>query len=255
MNFNDPNQRRVFFDVHRDLPREGPGDRDSTLEALRLATGGKAEPRWVVDVGCGPGMQTLDLADALPKAHILAVDLHEGFVRELARRARDGGAGDRVHPVRADMGRLPLSEGSADLVWCEGAAYVMGVAAALDAWRSLLRAGGTCAFTEAVWLREGEPPERVRACWAEYPGMAHVASCRQLIRNHGYELVDDFVLPPSAWWDHYYNPMKARLDALDERYRGDATSAAVLAECREEIDVYRRHGDWYGYAFFVARKP
>ena len=27
MNLNDPEQRRVFFDVHRDLPREGPGDR------------------------------------------------------------------------------------------------------------------------------------------------------------------------------------------------------------------------------------
>jgi hypothetical protein len=34
----------------------------------------------------------------------------------------------------------------------------------------------------------------------------------------------------------------------------DAELASVLAEARHEIDVYRRCGHSYGYAFFVLRR-
>lgn len=85
--------------------------------------------------------------------------------------------------------------------------------------------------------------------------MGDVAHCRDLLSERGYELIGDFVLPPAAWWDDYYAPMEARLEAIEARYRENPAALEVLAECREEIDVYRRYGDWYGYAFFIARKP
>lgn len=152
------------------------------------------------------------------------------------------------------MTALPLPPDSMDLVWCEGAAYFMGVAAALDAWWRLLHPGGACAFSEAVWLRP-DPPTAVRACWEEYPAMADVEACRGLIDARGFRRRGDFVLPASAWWDDYYRPMSARVTELEARYRDDAAALAVLAACRDEVEVYREYADWYGYAFFVAKKP
>lgn len=257
MTNEDARRRDVFFDVHTDLPREGPGNRESTHQGLEVALQAATVPvRWALDVACGPGMQTRHLAERLPGAHIVAADLHAPFLAALRREVehRDTAPlGAPVSVVRADMTRLPFRRASVDLVWCEGAAYIMGVGAALRAWRELLVPGGVCAFTEAVWLRE-DVPAGVRACWAEYPAMGDMAACRRLVTAAGYELAGDFVLPASAWWDDYYRPMERRISALRDRYQGDDVAEAVLAECQEEIDVYRRHGDCYGYGFFVARR-
>jgi len=255
MNFDDPQQRQVFFEVHRDLPREAPGSTASTRRALALVAG-RLDPediQWVVDVACGPGAQTLDLAAALPQARFLALDLHMPFLRDVVGRTTVAGLAERVSPVCGDMGRLPVAAGGADLIWCEGAAYTMGVAQALASWHEALRPGGCAAFTDAVWLRH-DVPAAVTACWAEYPAMTDCDGVVRWIEAAGFEALPPFVLPAAAWLDGYYGPMEARLDALEARYAGDPAARAVLEESREEIAVYRQHGDCYGYAFFVAHK-
>lgn len=250
MNSDEQRRQQVFFELHRDLPREAPGNRESTERALRLAS--EVSPcRRVLDVGCGPGMQTLDLADLLPDAEIVAVDMHAPYLEEVVRRAADRGCQSRVQTKRADMRALEFEPESFDLLWCEGAAYVMGVADALVAWRPLLAPGGVVALTDAVWLQD-ERPDSVRRFWeAGYPAMGTVADCRQIVANCGYRLLGDFVLPETAWWDDYYRPLERHIKTLVRRYAGDAVAESVLAAEREEIEMYRHHSDCYGYAFFV----
>ena len=250
MNLSDPVQRRIFFEVHRDLPREAPGSTASTAQALDLA-GDAAHAMAVLDVACGPGMQTLALADRLPLAQIIAVDLYGPYLGEVRRRAAGAGSGPRIHPVCADMAHLPFARGSFDLVWCEGGVYLLGVESALQAWRELLRPGGRIAFTDAVWLRDGAPAA-VRSFWQEYPGMQDVAGVRAAIRRAGLETVGDFVLPERDWWDSYYSPMERRIESIRQRCPDDAVATGVLDECQAEIDLYRRYAEWYGYAFFIA---
>lgn len=252
MDFADPHQRRIFFELHSGLPREGPGSRDCTARALAMA--GALPPRpQILDIACGPGMQTMDLAALLPEARIVAVDMHEPFLEELRRRAAAAGAAHRIETLRADMAALPFAPGSFDLIWCEGAAYIMGVGNALKAWRPLLRPGAKLALTEAVWLKP-DAPEPVRRCWAEYPAMKDIAFNRKLVRDCGYELLGDFVLPANAWWDDYYRPMEARLAELAEKYEADPVATSVLAENREEIEIYRQFSDYYSYVFLVLRR-
>jgi hypothetical protein len=87
--------------------------------------------------------------------------------------------------------------------------------------------------------------------------MGDVASCRRIARDCGYGLLGDFVLPESAWWEHYYTPMEKRVAQLTPRYAGDAVAAQVLQACREEIEIYRAFAGYYGYVFLVlaARDP
>ena len=249
MDFVDPAQRAVFFALHSGLPREGPGDRASVVRALDLARPLPPAP-VVLDIACGPGGQTIDLAELLPDARITALDAHEPFLLELERRAAARGLANRVATVHGDMRRLPFDPGSFDLLWCEGAAYIMGLAAALVAWKPLLRPGGLLALTEPVWLTD-DPPLRVRACWADYPAMRGPDEVRAVAGSHGYRTRGDFVLHEQAWWTHYYAPLEARLSQLEERYAGDPAAGIVLGEARDEIDCYRRHPDCYGYFFMV----
>jgi ubiquinone/menaquinone biosynthesis C-methylase UbiE len=251
MDFADPAQRAAFFAVHNDMPREGPGDRASAAKALQLAGPLSAQPD-VLDIACGPGGQTLDLADLLPGARITALDGHGPFLRQLEARATEAGVLDRITLVHGDMARLPYAPQSFDLIWCEGAAYIVGLGAALAAWKPLLRPGGVLALTEPVWLTS-DPPRSVRACWEAYPAMEDVASARRRAVEHGYEIAGDFVLSDAAWWTHYYGPLEARLEAATARLAGDPTAAVVLAEIRDEIECRRAHPEDYGYLFLVLR--
>ena len=58
-------------------------------------------------------------------------------------------------------------------------------------------------------------------------------------------------LPFSAWWEEYYTPLLERVERL--RPTADLALAAVLDETEREIDLFRRHGDSYGYVFYLLR--
>lgn len=251
MDFADPAQRAAFFAVHHNMPREGPGDRASVEQALRLA-GRLPDRPDVLDLACGPGGQTLDLADLLPGARFTALDGHRPFLDQLEARARDAGVLDRIDVVRGDLAALPYAPQSFDLIWCEGAAYIVGFERALADWKPLLRPGGVLALTEPVWLTNN-PPAPVAACWAEYPAMDNVGSARRRAMATGYELLGDFVLSDAAWQTNYYAPLAQRLEAARVRLAGDPIAEAVLDEIREEIDCRRDWPETYGYLFLVLR--
>lgn len=252
MDFSDPAQRAVFFDVHKGLPREGPGDRASMARALALVGALPPAPN-ILDIACGPGGQTLDLAELIPDGQITAVDAYPPFLRDLENAAANRSLAHRIRTLRGDMTNLPFEPASFDLIWCEGAAYIMGFSAALAAWKPLLKPGARLALSEPVWLK-AERPARVNAFWEAYPAMLDVAGVRSRAQNEGYMVVGDFVLPEEAWWTHYYGPLEQRLGEVERRLVGDAVAQTVLDGIRLEIDLHRHHSDTYGYLFLVLRR-
>jgi hypothetical protein len=141
--------------------------------------------------------------------------------------------------------------GSIDLLWSEGAIYFLGFEAGLRLWRRLLAPGGCLAVSECSWLG-ADPPADVAAFFRQgYPGMAGVEQNIERARAAGFEVLDHFALPPEAWWDEYYGPLQARMTRLAPD--ADPELAAVIAETRREIDLFRRYGDAYGYLFYLMR--
>ncbi|MEM9621257.1 MAG: class I SAM-dependent methyltransferase [Pseudomonadota bacterium] len=251
MDFADPVQRRTFFAVHEGLPRQGPGSRQFTEQAFaQTSLPANAE---ILDVGCGPGMQTFDLARVAPAARICAVDLFIPFLQELRDRASVEAGSAQIHPVCANMAQLPFNTTSFDLIWSEGAAYTIGVSQALQLWRPLLRRQGYLVFSNAGWLTT-DPPDEIQRWWAaHYSDMRDRAGALQQITEAGYTCRADFVLPPSAWWEHYYTPMQQRLDTLAHGDHGQDLHAGVLAEIQTEIDMYTAYSEHYSYRFFVLQ--
>lgn len=241
----------AFFRLFSNLPRQGPGSDDSTREALGRLPRLPAQPR-VVDMGCGPGRQTLVLAQEL-QVPITAVDNHAPFLAELDAEAERRGLRHLVRTRCADFGQLDDGPGSFDLLWSEGAIYHLGWAGGLDRWRPLLTSGGLMAVTEATWLTEKPPPEAA-AFWREaYPSMGTIATNAYVARDAGYRVLDTFTLPDSAWWDEYYRPLQARMAALRAEASNDPALAEVISSTEKEIDFYTRFGDSYGYVFYLLR--
>lgn len=252
MDFNDPRFLEIFFDIHRDLPREGPGSFNSARRALELMPD-LPDRCTILDVGCGPGMQTIYLAQ-LTNGRITAVDNHQPFLDQLARSTAQHGFDQRITPVNADMNRLALPGQSFDLVWSEGALYQMGFTNGLISMKRFLKPGGYLAVTEAVLLRDGKLPSEVWDIWKdEYPAITTIKSNIKLIREAGYTLAGHFTLPKSDWLVEYYAPMEKRLDLLKRKYVEDPFAMEVIRYSYKEIDNYRNHSDWYGYEFFICR--
>jgi len=247
----DNRQSEIFFEVHSELPQEGPGSFESTQRALELV-GPLPERATVLDIGCGPGRQTMDLARLLPSAMITALDNHAPYLHEVQRRAANAGALNRVMALEGDMRALPAEPGAVDLIWCEGAAYIMGLRKALEAWKPVLAEGGYIALTEPVWLRP-DPPEETVGFFAEYPQMRDAQASREIVAEAGYRLLGNFILPEQDWLN-YYEPLEARIEQLRSRHAGDPVAERVLDQSQAEIDDFRKNGSYYGYQFLVMAK-
>lgn len=246
----DPTTLETFFELHAGLPRQGPGSPETTARAYAALRGLPAAPR-VLDVGCGPGAQTIELA-RLGAGHVLAIDFHEPFLAELRARAAAAGLSERIEARRGDMRALELAPGSFDLLWSEGAIYIAGFEEGLRAWRPLLVERGFAAVTEATWLRP-DPPEPLRRFWErEYPAIRDVAGNVARAEAAGFEVLGHFPLPESCWWN-YFGPIEAKLEGWLAGRPGDPVAAAVAAAERQEMALYRTYGRWYGYVFYLLR--
>ncbi len=242
----------AFTLIHTGIPREGPGSEQSLRRALSLV-GDLPDAARVLDLGCGPGKQTLLLAELLEGSHITAVDLHQPYLDQLRHAASELGFADRVETTNASMDRLDVEPGSVDLIWAEGSAYCIGIENALRAWRPLLKPRASLAFTELTWLVD-ERPEKAASFWASgYPAMTDRGGNLKLLVGAGFEVIDSFELPSSDWWHDYYTPLLARLKSFETRASGDGDLASAIAATREEIELYERHGESFGYVFYVAR--
>jgi len=143
------------------LLRQGPGDRESTRKAFRMVEGLPPKPE-ILDLGCGTGKQTLDLASLTP-GRITAVDNHGPFLERLRENVLKRDLSAEVRPVLGDMIRWKFPPGSFDLIWCKAVAYIIGFRRALEDWRPLLRKGGSMVVSELVWRRKDQPNDSDRS--------------------------------------------------------------------------------------------
>ena len=92
----------IIYEVfNADLPRQGPGDNESTKNAFSYLTDLPSEP-CILDVGCGSGMQTLELAK-LTNGRIIALDNHQPYLDELNKRAKNENFSHRITTTNQSM--------------------------------------------------------------------------------------------------------------------------------------------------------
>ena len=217
-------------------------DRVSAAVSDGPAADGRA-PALVIDLGAGTGTGAIGLAQRLPGAEVIAVDVAEQSLARVNAKAHASGVGERVRTLVADLDAGWPALGPVDLTWASMSLHHLAdPTRALSELRRITRDGGLIAvaeFDEPLRflpddLGIGRPGFETRAL--EVLAKVHAEALPTLgsvwavvLGEAGWIVVDqhDFVIDEQSpdhplagryargWFDRLSHGLGDRLDAAD----------------------------------------
>ncbi len=241
----------IFWEIHSGLPREGPGDNGSTRRAFLTLKDLPKKPN-MLDIGCGPGMQTVELV-RLSNGQIDALDNYQPFLDQLDISVKKGGFTDKIKLVNGDMFNLIYDNSAFNLIWSEGAIFIISFEKGLREWKRLLTDKGYLVVSELSWLKNNVPSKVKEYMEHVYPANKTIKENLNIVKKVGYRVIGSFILPTESWWTNYYQPIEAKLPSLKEKYKNNAEKLQHIAYHEVEIDMFRKYSDYYGYVFYIMQ--
>jgi ubiquinone/menaquinone biosynthesis C-methylase UbiE len=240
----------IFFDIHRDLPRQGSGRDKYTQQAFELIP--HIDQPTILDIGCGPGLQTIKLAK-LTNGHIIAIDIHQPYLNQLQQHINNNHLNERITAKYLSMFEMDFPEESFDIIWAEGSIFLIGFEEGLKQWKKYIKREGYLAVHEMTWLKK-HPPKEIADYWEQvYPAITTIENNLEIIKNNNYRLLGHFPLPEDAWWKLYYHPLEKRLQKLKTKYQNNPEALEMIKEEHKEINMYRKYKEWYGSVFYIMQ--
>lgn len=140
-----PGPDEVTYNAEVAASNPGHDYKQQVLAALELRPG-----QTVLDVGCGPGTDLLDLARAVTASGaVIGVDIEPSMVDEATRRVADT---PWVDVRLGEAGALPVAERSVDRARADRMVqHVADPAAVFAEFRRVLRPGGLACVAEPDW--------------------------------------------------------------------------------------------------------
>ncbi|MCK4580179.1 MAG: class I SAM-dependent methyltransferase, partial [Dehalococcoidia bacterium] len=185
-----------------------------------------------LDVGCGSGVPTMELA-RLSQGEIIGIDIHQPSLDRFTRKIEEAGLSGRVKALKRSMVDMDFPDGSFDIIWAEGSIGAIGFERGLKEWRRFLKPNGFLVVHDEV----GNITEKLE----------QVSSC-------GYDLLEHFTLHQDTWWTEYYAPLEKRIKELRTKCIDNPKALAALDSDQRFIDIFKKNPGRYGSVFFVMEK-
>jgi len=187
---------------------------------------------YILDIGCGSGVPTMELA-RLSQGEVIGIDIDQPALDKFITKIKEAGLINRVQAVNRSILDMDFPDESFDIIWAEGSIAVIGFEKGLKEWRRLLKTGGFLVVHDEL----GDLIEKQR----------QISKC-------GYELINHFVLSEDIWWHEYYAPLEKKLNEVRAEHASDQKTIAVFNDEQREIDTFKRDPKSYRSVFFIMRK-
>jgi ubiquinone/menaquinone biosynthesis C-methylase UbiE len=177
----------------------------------------------ILDIGCGSGIQTVELAK-MSTGHITAIDIDVPALMLLQRRIKEQGLSNRFSIMKVSMHNIHSLGKSFDIIWAEGSIYAVGFEKGIREWKQLLTKDG---------------------CLVVHDENDRIDAKLEIINKYGYKVLGQIEVPHEEWEERYYKPL---LKAIINKNLQDSE----FRELRKEIDMFKRTK--MGSVFFILQK-
>jgi ubiquinone/menaquinone biosynthesis C-methylase UbiE len=192
----------------------------------------KIENPHILDIGCGSGVPTIELAK-LSDGEIIGMDINQSFLDKLNKKIEEEGFSDRVKTVKCSLFEIDFPDESFDIIWAEGSIWIIGFEKGLKVWRRLLKPNGFLVVHEEIKTVSNELKK---------------------IPSYGYKLINHFSLPEDAHWTEYYRPLETQIKKLYMKYKNNSKALKILKKHQNEIDMVKRNPKEHSSAFYIMQK-
>ena len=218
----------TILETDKDLLREGLIK--YTRKAFHMLP--KLDKPGILDVGCGSGIPTMELA-RLSNGQIIGLDINQPLLDRLRRKIEKAGLSDRVKTLKRSMFDMDFPDESFDIIWAEGSISVIGFKRGLKEWRRFLKPNGFLVVHDDI-ENITEKLEQVSSC--------------------GYDLLEHFTLHEDTWWIEYYAPLEKRISEIRTKHTDDLKALVALDNDQREIDMFKKNPKRYGSVFLIMKK-
>ncbi|MBN1799531.1 MAG: class I SAM-dependent methyltransferase [Spirochaetales bacterium] len=185
----------------------------------------------ILDLGCGSGIPAIELA-ILSKGLITAVDMDKGALAVLKDKVKALDLTNHIKVVRGDITKLKCKKAHFDIVWSEGAISAVGFEKGLETWRDFVKPGGFMVIHDEI---------------KEYKRKIGI------IPDHGYRLIDHFIISGDIWFREYFRPLEQRINQMKNEYKLKPHILRLLQKEECEIEQFTMNPNEFASVFYIMK--
>ncbi len=188
------------------------------------------KPR-ILDIGCGSGMPTLELAK-LSNGEIIGIDIDQRALDKLNLKIKQESLSGRVKVYNRSVYDTEFEENTFDIVWEEGVIHLLDLKKALTECNRVLKLNGFMVTGEA-------------ANWAERK-LKHFP-------RFGFKLIEQIPWEKKCWWTEYYKPLEEKINILRKKY-DKLEDIEEIKRYKMEIEMVKKDPAGFDCITYVMQK-
>ncbi|MBY8986454.1 MAG: class I SAM-dependent methyltransferase [Candidatus Lokiarchaeota archaeon] len=156
----------------------------------------KMDKPSILDIGCGTGMPTLELA-RLSNGEITGIDVDQGVLDNLNLKIKQQGLSGRIKVYNRSVYNTQFEDEIFDIIWEEGVIHLLDLKKALKECNRVLKLNG--------FIVTGEATNWANRKLKHFP-------------RFGFKLTKQIPWEKECWWMEYYKPLEEKINILRKKY-------------------------------------
>ncbi|MFX1407552.1 MAG: class I SAM-dependent methyltransferase [Promethearchaeota archaeon] len=185
----------------------------------------------ILDIGCGTGIPTLELAK-LSNGEIIGIDIDQDALNKLNLKIKQYGLSNRIKIFNRSVYNMEFDDEVFDIIWEEGVIHLLDIKKALTECNRVLKLNG--------YMITGEATN-----WADKK-LKHFP-------EFGFKLLKQIPWAKECWWKEYYAPLENKINILRKKYNNIDDIEEIKQHLRE-IEMVKKNTLGFECTTYIMQK-